>query len=350
MKKIAILSAVLLLSACSGTHSGPSAAAPSAPAPAAPAGDAKTVVAHLDGEDITEADLNKAIAGQLSRIQSEIYQVKKDGLDQMIEDKLLEKEAKKRNLVVEALLKVEVLDKVGEISDQEIADFYNQNKARVGNRTLEELKQPIKQQLFAHKASVYRNNLIDRLKSAANIDILLEAPTVDVSIDDDPMKGSKDAKVTIIEFTDYQCPFCGKARPIVKELISDYGDKIHYVLRDFPLEFHPFAKKAAEAADCAGDQGKYWEYSDILWANQGALQVPDLKKYAGSLNLDQKKFDECLDQDKFSAEVEKDQADGMKAGVNGTPSFFINGQAVTGALPIEKFKEIIDSELKKKKS
>jgi len=348
MKKIPILSAFLLLAAaCSSGGSTPCPSSSSS-APSTALGDPKVVVAEIDGEKISDADLTLAVAGQLSRIQSEIYDIKKNGLDQIIEEKLLEKEAKKRGLSVDALMKAEVVDKVGDIPDQEIADFYNQNKSRVGNRTLEELKQPIKQQLFARKASVYRNNLVDRLKSAAKVDILMEAPKVDVSVDDDPMKGSKNASVTIIEFTDYQCPFCGKARPVVKELIAEYGDKIHYVLRDFPLDFHPYAKKAAEAADCAGDQGKYWEYSDILWENQGALQIPDLKKYAGSIKLDQKKFDDCLDQGKFAPEVEKDAADGAKAGVSGTPSFFINGQAVTGALPIEKFKEIIDAELKKK--
>lgn len=344
MKKSALLLIFLLLAACSGGKGGPTGSG----APAAAPGDPKAVVAELDGEKITEADLNQAIAGQLSRIQAEVYEAKKQGLDELIEEKLLTKEAKQRGVTVETLLKTEVIEKVGEIPDQEVEDFYNQNKAKLGGRSLEELKQPIKQQMFARKAAVYRNNLIDRLKGAASLKILLEAPKVDVSVDDDPMKGSKNASVTIIEFTDYQCPFCGRARPIVKQLVSDYGDKIHYVLRDFPLDFHPFAKKAAEAAQCAGDQGKYWEYSDVLWNNQQALDVANLKEYAAHLSLDLKKFNECLDQGKYTAEVEKDVADGVKAGVNGTPSFFINGQMLTGALPIEKFKEVIEIELKRK--
>jgi protein-disulfide isomerase len=262
----------------------------------------------------------------------------------------LEKEAKKRGITVDQLLKAEVTDKVGEIPDKEIEDFYIQNKDRLAGHTLEELKAPIRQQMFARKSSIYRTNFVDRLKSAADIKILMEPPRVEVSIDDDPMKGDKNAAVTIIEFTDYQCPFCGRARPTVKQLISDYGNKIHYVLRDFPLDFHPYAKKAAEAADCAGDQGKYWDYSDLLWQNQRALEVSDLKKYAGQLKLDQKKFDTCLDSGQFTAEVSKDQADGLKAGVNGTPTFFINGQMLSGALPIDKFKEVIDEELKNPKA
>lgn len=347
MKKIAFLSAILLLSACSGTNQAPANKASNTPSSAAAPGDPNAVLATVDGDKITEADVDKKVAGDLARIQNQIYETKRQGVDRLINDKLLANEAKKRGITTDELLKVEIIEKVGDIPDQAVTDFYNQNKSKIP-LPFEQVQQRIKEELFAQRASVYRNNLLDRLKGPAKIDIMLSPPIMDVSIDDDPMKGSKDAKVTLIEFTDYQCPFCGKARPTVKQLISDYGDKIHYVLRDFPLSFHPFAKKAAEAADCAGDQGKYWEYGDLLWANQGALEVKDLKKYAGDLKLDQAKFDECLDSGKFTPEVEKDIEDGSNAGVSGTPSFFINGKAVTGALPIEKFKEIIDAELKKK--
>jgi len=345
MKKLSVLLTALFLAGCCQGQSGPAPAAPGAPAAAA---DSKAVVAEIDGEKITDADLSQAVAGQLSRVQAEIFEIKQQGLDAMIEQKLVAKEAKKRGVSAEELIKVEVLEKVGEIPDREVEDFYNQNKARLGGRTLEEVKGPIKQQMFARKASIYRNNLIDRLKSEAKVVVLLEAPKVEVSVDDDPSMGNKKAPVVIVEFTDYQCPFCAKARPAIKQLLAEYGDKIHYVLRDYPLDFHPLAKKAAEAAQCAGDQGKYWEYSDLLWANQGALDAASLKKYAGELKLDAKKFDACLDEGKYAAEVDKDFADGAKAGVSGTPSFFINGVPLTGAQPFEKFKEIVDRALAKK--
>lgn len=345
MKKLFLLSTLIMFSACSGGQGNPAPKAPQTVAPAA--SDPKAVVAEVDGEKITEAELDAAVSNQLMRIQSEVYEIKKQGLDDLINRKLAAKEAQKRGITVDQLMKTEVVEKVGQISDQEVTDFYNQNKERLGGRTLDEVKGPIKQQMFARKAGLYQQNFLTRLKDSAKITVNLEAPTVEVSVDDDPMKGNKDAAVTIIEFTDYQCPFCGRARPTVKQLVSEYGDKIHYVLRDYPLDFHPYAKKAAEAAQCAGDQGKYWEYSDELWNNQGALEIVDLKKYAATIKLDQKKFDECLDQGKFSAEVDKDQADGAKAGVSGTPSFFINGQMITGAQPAEKFKEMIDQALKK---
>ncbi len=345
MKKSLLLFSLVLLNACGGGQ-------PAKPgsSPTLVVSDSKAVVAELDGEKITEENLNEAVAGQLIQIQSQVYEIKKQGLDAIIDERLVTKEAKKRGITVEELFKVEVLEKVGTVSDEEAQSFFDQNKDKLGGRSFEELKQVIKNELQSRKAKLYRMNFLDRLKSASNVKILLAPPKVEVGVDDDPSKGGKDAKVTVIEFTDYQCPFCGKVRPTVKQLVADYGDKVRYVLRDFPLEFHPSAKKAAEAAQCAGDQNKYWEYSDVLWSNQKSLEVPDLKRYAGELKLDQKKFDACLDDGKYTAEVDKDMADGAKAGVNGTPTFFINGRVLSGALPLDQFKQIIDAELAGNKS
>jgi len=158
---------------------------------------AKTRAGSIDS--VTEADLNTAVSSQLMRIQAQIYEIKKQGLDEIINNKLLTKEAKKRGVTVDQLMKTEVAEKVGNIPDQEITDFYNQNKARMGGRTLEEVKGPIKQQMFARKASVYQENFLSRLKDAVALKINLEAPKVDVSVDDDPMKGNKNATVTIID-------------------------------------------------------------------------------------------------------------------------------------------------------
>lgn len=347
MKIFSILALVLTLASCGGKGTAP-AAGTGSPVAAKPlvAGDPNTPVAQLNGEAITQADLDNKTAADVARLQTELFEIQKNGINGIVEDRLLAKEAKSRGITVEELLKVEVRDKVGDVSDQEVADFYNQNKPRFGAKTLDEVKAPLKAQLIQRKSQVYRKNFMDRLTSDATVVILLKRPTVEVSADDDPFLGGKNAPVTIIEFTDYQCPFCGRARPTVKEVIAKYGDKVKYVLRDYPLEFHPNAQKAAEAAQCANDQGKYWEYSDILWANQQTLQPENLKKYAGEAKLDTKKFDECLDSGKYTEEVKKDFTDGAKAGVNGTPSFFINGQSITGARPIEDFQEIIDEQLR----
>ncbi len=170
------------------------------------------------------------------------------------------------------------------------------------------------------------------------------------SVDDDPMKGEKNAKVTIIEFSDFQCPFCARfytqtLPQLEKEYISTGKAKL--VFRDLPLSFHENAQKAAEASECADDQGKFWEYHDKLFDNQGALAVTDLKKYAADLKLDQTKFDACLDTGKYTAEVKKDEADAGSYGLSGTPSFIINGNLLVGAQPFSAFKQIIDAELAK---
>jgi len=171
---------------------------------------------------------------------------------------------------------------------------------------------------------------------------------IDVSIDDDPVKGDKNAPVTIIEFSDFQCPFCGK---FFKETFGQIDEKyiktgkVKMVFRDFPLSFHENAQKSAEAAECADEQGKFWEYHDMLFENQEKLSVEDLKRYAVELGLDKDKFDSCLDSEKYKDEVKKDFSDGQKYGVSGTPAFFINGKLVSGAQPFSAFEKVIEAEL-----
>ncbi|MEK6952940.1 MAG: DsbA family protein, partial [Nanoarchaeota archaeon] len=194
------------------------------------------------------------------------------------------------------------------------------------------------------------NSLGDQGAQEANNEPAQTAP-VDVSVDDDPILGKEDAPVTIVEFSDYQCPFCGRFEkdtfPTLKEEYIDTG-KVKLIFRDFPLtSIHPYAQKAAEASECADEQGKFWKYHDKLFENQEALTVDDLKKYADDLNLNNNKFENCLDSDSMKEEVKKDTDDGINYGVTGTPAFFINGIILEGAQPFENFKQIIDEELAK---
>jgi protein-disulfide isomerase len=164
--------------------------------------------------------------------------------------------------------------------------------------------------------------------------------------DDDPVKGDQNAPVTIVEFSDFQCPFCGRfwsqTLPQIKEDYIDTG-KVKFVYRDFPLSFHQYAQKASEAAECADEQGKFWEYHDKLFENQQFLDTESLKQYAADLGLDTEKFNSCIDTGKYSSEVRKDFQDGQTNGVSGTPTFFINGQKLVGAQPYSAFQQIIDS-------
>lgn len=178
-----------------------------------------------------------------------------------------------------------------------------------------------------------------------------QQPTrVQVSADDDPVMGSKDAPVTMIEFSDFQCPYCerfySQTLPQLEENYIKTG-KVRLVFRDFPLSFHQYAQKAAEASECANEQGKFWEYHNKLYENQAALDVDSLKKYAKDLGLDSSKFDQCLDSGKMASEVQKDFTDGQSYGVSGTPSFFINGIELVGAQPYSAFQQLIEQELNK---
>lgn len=184
----------------------------------------------------------------------------------------------------------------------------------------------------------------------------LEAPSaapstkVEVSVDDDPVKGEAGAPVTLVEFSDFQCPFCERGWEIMKQVEEEYvkTGKVKIVFRDFPLEFHDKAKAAAMAAECADEQGKFWEYHDKLFENQGELSMENFKKWAGELGLDGSQFNECLDSEKYKAEVEKDMGEGQEYGVSGTPAFFVNGRMITGAQPYEVFKEAIEEALKER--
>lgn len=172
-------------------------------------------------------------------------------------------------------------------------------------------------------------------------------PAVEATVDDDPSRGPEDAAVTIIEFSDFQCPYCARfQQQTLPQILSEYGDRVRFVYRDFPLtSIHPNALKAAEASECADDQGKYWEYHDLLFQNQSALDEESLKAYAASLGVDTDAFNECLDSNKHMSEVRKDLEDGIAAGVQGTPAFFINGQLVSGAQPFAAFQSVIEAAL-----
>ena len=179
------------------------------------------------------------------------------------------------------------------------------------------------------------------------------APTRDlrdltIGVGGAPFRGQPNAPVTLVEFSDYQCPFCGRAEGTVDEVMKAYGEKVRIVYRDYPLPFHPQARPASEAANCAHAQGKFWPYHAKLFANQTALGEDKLKEYAKDVGLDETKFEQCLKDKPFKAAIDKDIADGGKVGVNGTPAFFINGRMLSGAQPFEKFKELIDEELSAK--
>jgi len=303
------------------------------------------VVALIGESNITEGELDTEISGQMAQLEEQYhkqkFEMRRQGLEQMIIERLVKAEAKKKNLTEEAYLKAEVNDQTPAPAEEQLRAQFEQIKSQLPpGVTYDNFRERMTQKTRQDKARA----LFESLKKEAHVQIKMTEPKKSVEAKG-PARGPNDAKVTIVEFSDFQCPFCGRAHDTVEEVMRAYAGKVRLVFRHFPLEFHPYAAKAAEAAACANEQGKFWEYHDVLFANQQKLEVPQLKEHAGSVGLDQGKFTECLDSGRQAAVVKADQTAGSKVGVNGTPAFFINGVMLSGAQPMDEFRRVIDQEL-----
>lgn len=317
--------------------------------------DPNAPVARIGGQTITARELDESVKKELAQLdqqyQEQRYQLRKQGLENMLRRRAFETKAKSMNLSTEDLVNKEIADKIPTPSDDEIRALYE--RAKAGGQQLppfDQVKPDIARFIKSQKGQGAMVEYYDNLKKEQGIEVLLppyEAPKVAVDATG-PSKGPANAPVTIVEFSDFECPFCVKAEPTVKALLAKYPDKIKLVYRDFPLPMHPHAPKAAEAAHCAEDQGKYWEMHEKLFANNEKLGVADMKATAREIaGLDAAKFDRCLDSGEKAPVVEKNRKAGEDAGVSGTPAFFINGRPLSGAQPLEAFTAIVDQELKK---
>lgn len=313
--------------------------------PSRTAADRARVLATIKGEKITAGEVDDSLLPLIFDVQQQVYKLRKDELELSINDTLLTQEAQKRHVTTNALLDAEVKPKP--VTDEQAQAFYDQNKERVSG-DFAQTKDAIRQYLEQIEVRQAERTFVEKLRAAATIQTFLvapESPVFSVSTMDQPSLGKADAPVTIVAFTDYQCPSCAAMHPELERLVKEYGDKVRLVTRDFPLSQHTEAFKAAEAAEAARDQGKYWEYIQILLRNQSALTVDKLKGYASELALDRTKFDSALDSGKFAELVQRDIEDGMKLGINGTPTIFINGRRVS-AKGYDELKTIVDAAFK----
>lgn len=288
-------------------------------------------LATVNGEKITSGDVEESLRTLIFNVQEQVYKLRKKELDLRINNVLLEQEAQNRKVTTRALLEAEVGSKVKKVTEEEARAFYEQNKDKIKG-DYPQVRPRIMQQLEQRQGYSAEIAYAEQLWKAATIQVLLaapEQPVYAISADDQPTKGRPDAPVTIVEFTDYQCPTCATTQPILEQLAKEYEDKVRLVVRDFPLEQHRNAFKAAEAAEAAREQGKYWEYVTILFQKQSELTPDKLKEYASQLGLDRNKFDAALDAGKFSDKVQRDLQDGMRLGINSTPTVFVNGRRVT---------------------
>jgi protein-disulfide isomerase len=345
---------LLAATACASKEAPAAFAGPVAASGSAPnvSKDPGAAMATVNGVVITAKEVDDQLKGQLTKMETEyvqrMYDMRKNAIEGMIAQKLTEAEAKKKGVAAEELFRKEVESRTKPPTSQELTAYYEAHKDQIPY-PFEQIKERLSEMMFNEARQKAARDYLDGLRKTAKVEVLLQAPEVErVQVAaDGPAKGPADAPITIVEFSDFQCPFCSRVLPTVQQVLAEYKGKVKFVYRDYPLSFHEDAPKAGEAGQCANEQGKFWEMHDKLYASQQqGLKVPDLKKYAGAIGLDQKKFDECLDSGRMAATVQKNMAAGEAAGVNGTPAFFINGVLISGAQPFQAFKDVIDRELK----
>ncbi len=304
-----------------------------------------SVLARIGEVEILSSDVEATVATELGELDRQRHELMEKGLEAAINDALVEIAAEQKGMTSEDFLKAEVDAKVTAVTDADVDQFYEARKGQI-NQPKEAIVGQIRQYLEQTGRNEAFGALVAELRKEHKPQVLLEPMRVEVAEGGAPAKGPESAPVTIVEFSDFQCPFCSRVIPTLDKVTETYGDQVRLVFRQFPLHsIHPQAQKAAEAALCADDQGKFWEMHDALFQNQSKLQVADLKSRAAELELDAAAFEKCLDSGQHADRVTADLEAGMAAGVTGTPAMFINGRFLSGAQPFEAISKVIDDEL-----
>jgi protein-disulfide isomerase len=329
---VSLFASVLLPGVCAGQSSNAAAKSPT--------------LALVGGQPITDDDLSPYVQGQLRPLRDQEYQIKKKALDSLIDQKLLAAEAKKKGVpTTDKLLEQEVDSKVPEPTDAEIRAIYAVQKEQL-NRPFEDVKPQLEQNLKRAKVQQARQDYTAHLREQAKITVLLSVPRVQVAFDPARVRGNPKASVIIVEFSDFQCPYCSQVQATLRSVLAKHEGTVAIAFRDMPVtQIHPLALGAAEAARCAGEQGKFWEYHDLLFGDQSSLDKNGLTAKAAKLQLDEKQFDVCLSSEKYKPQIQQDSQDGMRAGVSGTPGFFVNGTFLSGAQPEAAFEKLIQEQL-----
>jgi protein-disulfide isomerase len=338
-----------LLLGCTGDKPA-KAEAPARTQPAAAENDLPAVLATVGDEQITISDIRSRRGDDLDQMETRYLRARhkliESTLDDIVRDRMLQVEAKKQGKTVDQLVLAETGGSL-EPSDSAITAWYQQNRSRTQGRSLDQIRPQVAEFLRTERRKEASEKLQQRLKQEQKVRINLQPYRVQLNNDGAPSTGPANAAVTLVEFSDFQCPYCGRFFPTLKQVEQGYGDKLRIVYRQYPLtNLHPNAFKAAEASLCANDQGKFWEMHDAMFQDQDHLAVKDLKATAARLGLDQKKFNTCLDTGRHTERVQEDMAEGSKVGVTGTPALFVNGAPMEGgAVPYEVVAQAIDKAL-----
>jgi protein-disulfide isomerase len=306
----------------------------------------KEPLALMNDEPITAEEVEKPLGAEIYKLEEQVYALKRQKLEGLIQSRLLAKEAAKQGISIPQLLDAEVTSKVSAVTDEEIETYYQANKTKYPG---DNYRQVIQSQLQNQRRFAQQQAFIRSLRSQANIVINLKPPPVyrvNVSSGGAPIRGSANAQVTIVEFSDFHCPYCKQVQATLKRILSDYGDHVRLAYRDFPIDhLHPSARKAAEAARCANDQGKFWEFHDKLYGGATDASPETLTSLARETGMDVVAFQQCIATGRHRPDIDRDIEEASSLGITGTPGFFINGRLVSGAQAYESFARIINDEL-----
>jgi len=321
------------------------------------ASDEETVYAVIGGESITSRDVRLLAAEALDGLEharlrfeadsrKQEHEIVQDTLNGMITDRVLRMESEARGVTVDDLLASEVESGVLEPSESEIQNVYQANLQQLINLPRAEGLARVRQFLVQQSYDVALVDYVEGLRETFGVESRFGPYRVDVETAGYPSRGPEDAPVVMVEFSDFECPYCRQTLPVLEAIEDAYAGQIRFVYRQFPLtDIHPRAQKAAEASLCADDQGEFWAMHDLLFAEPIELEVASLKIKAEALGLDRQAFDACLDSGKYSERVAGEIREGFSLGINGTPTVIINGRPLTGAQPYEAYATVIEEEL-----
>ena len=311
--------------------------------------DGKNIVALINGSRvITEKEIDDAVGPQLYALQERVYNLRKRALENLVIQVLLSDEAKKKG-VTEAQLRQQLVPHRIEVNQSDVENAYANNLNILANMSEDEAKQRIRLDLETRlKIDAYKSSIAE-IVSKGKVETFLPEPVPPsprISVGG-ASTGPLNAPVTVVGFSDFQCPYCKQAAVSLKPLLKSYGANIRFVFKQMPLPIHADAFKAAQASVCAGEQGKFWEYHDILFSSND-LSEQALKRFASDVGLETTEFNTCLGSEASATIVRKDIEEAMRAGVQGTPTYFVNGRIVKGLKNSEDFKNVIDQALRQK--
>jgi protein-disulfide isomerase len=305
----------------------------------------KKALASVNGKLLYEDDLSPTAEGELRQLTFRQYEERMRANEHLIIQKLLDTEAIKRGISRETLLSQDVDANVPEPNASEVQAYYFGLKDRI-SRPFDDIKSDLLLMLKQARIQEAREAYVKKIFARNTVTFVERPPRVQVATDMARLRGDPNALVTIVEFSDFECPFCQKSELALKTLLLQYKGKVNLSYRDFPLnDVHPRAQLAAEASRCAGEQGRFWEFHDLLFENPNRLGLQGLIEKAHQLKLDVQRFNFCVSSGQYKPQVEQDIQDARRAGLSATPGFFINGVFLSGAQPMSAFKEIIDDEL-----